>query len=366
MHWEDALPLSRNRGPEPGAQCREVLFDSLGIAVVDFRCRIPAHAEGPEEPNLTHSIAFVRRGGFRRSWRRETLLADANYVLFFNASEPYRYSHPLAGGDDCTILTIEPSRALELVARIEPRHADRPEAPFRPSHALCSRRAAWLHFELLALLRNHAPRVALEDILAELAEESLRSAYAPAEPTAGKGSASAQRRRRDLADAVKLALSERLDSPPSLGELAASLGCSPFHLSRSFHDSVGLTLRRYLGRLRTSLAAARLLEDERELTSLALDLGYSDHSHFSNAFRKEWGTAPSRLRKRLRQGRAGADGASSPVAGTFGPRQLWPSAPFLRAASIAAAKRSTPEAIESGRTAPKPSTMGFGGCPRPK
>jgi AraC-like DNA-binding protein len=290
--------MSRPREPEPPVlQHREVLCEGLGIVAVDFRCRAHVEPLGPEEPNPTHSIVFVRRGVFRRVRRREALVADPNHVLFFNATEPYRYSHPFAGGDDCTILSVEPARALDLVARFEPRDAERPEAPFRPGHALRSRRAARLHFELLALVRRRAAALALEDALAELADEALRCAYATqARRESEVCSTIVGRRRRELVEAAKLAINERPESPPSLGELARRLGCSPFHLSRSFHRCVGSSLRAYLGRLRTSLAAERLLDGARDLTALALDLGYADHSHFTNSFRREWGLPPSRLR----------------------------------------------------------------------
>jgi AraC-like DNA-binding protein len=36
-------------------------------------------------------------------------------------------------------------------------------------------------------------------------------------------------------------------------------------------------------------------EGARDLTELALDLGYADHSHFTN-FRHDWGLPPSRFR----------------------------------------------------------------------
>ena len=274
-----------------------MLFEGLGIAAVDFRCRAHVEADGPEEPNPTHSIVFVRRGVFRRSKRGETLVADPNHVLFFNAAEPYGYSHPVAGGDDCTILTVATARALELVTRFEPRDAEREEAPFRPGHAIRSRRAARLHFELLALVRRRAAALTIEDLLAELADEALRSAYATERPRTDESSSTiGVRRRRDLVEAAQLALNERPGSPPSLGALAERLGCSPFHLSRTFHRCVGLSLRAYFGGLRTSLAAERLLCGERDLTALALDLGYFDHSHFTNAFRSEWGLPPSKLR----------------------------------------------------------------------
>ena len=73
--------------------------------------------------------------------------------------------------------------------------------------------------------------------------------------------------------------------------------------ARIFSQWEGLRLRGYLGRLRAQLAAERLLQGTRDLTGLALDLGYSDHSHFTNAFRHAWGEPPSRFRRRF-QGRA--------------------------------------------------------------
>ena len=281
-------------------QRREVLFESLGISVVDFRCRAHVEPAGPEEPNPTHSIALVRRGVFRRSYKSDGLVADPNFVLFFNKNEPYRYAHPFPGGDDCTILTLETSRALELVARHSPRDAERPELPFRLGHGVCSPRGARLHYELLARVRR-SPLLAIEDVLAELADEAVLAAYRTHEGSARDEpvSAGARRRRRDLVEAAKLKLNEQLELPPSLGEVARFLGCSPFHLSRTFHRTVGLSLRRYIARLRTGAAAHALAGGARGLTELALDLGYADHSHFTNAFRNEWGLPPSRFRALL-------------------------------------------------------------------
>jgi AraC family transcriptional regulator len=284
----------------PKPWIRRTLLESPGASVVEIRCRAGVEPLGPEEPNPTHGIVFVRSGVFRRKVRGETLVADANHVLFFNAGEPYRYAHPLPGGDDCTVLAVDGHRALELVGRHAPRDAERPETPFRLGHGLASPLAARRHFELLALVRSGAPKLASEDVVAELADEAVSAAYrtrgvpAPKEPA----SLLARRRQRDLVEAAKVALNEALEDAavPSLGELARTLGCSPFHLSRTFHRRAGLSLRAYVGRLRARRAADRLAAGARDLTALALELGYADHSHFTNSFRREWGVAPSHFR----------------------------------------------------------------------
>ena len=286
------------REPPDASHTRKVLFQALGIAVVDFRCRAHVAAESREEPNPTHSIVLVRRGVFQRTQQRETVLADANHVLLFNAGAPYRYAHPLPGGDACTILTVETQRALELVGRHAPADAEQPERPFGRGHGLSSPRAVWLHWELLHRVARQAGGLALEDTLAELAREAVACAYCAA-ALRRSVSPPAQRRRRDLVEAVKLVISERLERPPSLTELADVLGCSPYHLSHTFHGTAGLSLRAYVRRLRARVAAERLAAGASRLTGLALDLGYADHSHFTNSFRREWGVSPSTFRSRV-------------------------------------------------------------------
>jgi AraC family transcriptional regulator len=42
----------------------------------------------------------------------------------------------------------------------------------------------------------------------------------------------------------------------------------------------------------------RLVQQETDLAALALDLGFASHSHFSDAFRRAFGVAPSECRRR--------------------------------------------------------------------
>lgn len=273
-----------------------VLWESPGAAVQDFRCRAHVHPEGPEEPNPTHSIVFVRRGVFRRTWGRDRLVADANQVLFFNAGEAYRFAHPVAGGDDCTILAFATERVAELLARHSPAAAERPGAPFVLGHALSSRRAARLHYELMARVHEVPGGLEIDDVLAELADEAIACAFQAPTPRVVRALVAA--RHRDMVEATRVVLAGRLEAPPRLAELATALGCSPFHLSRTFREVAGMSLRRYVGRLRARSAAERLAHGARDLTALALDLGYADHAHFTNAFRREWGIPPSAFRAR--------------------------------------------------------------------
>lgn len=275
------------------------LFESDGFQVIDYRCEAGVHPPGREEASACHSVVLVRRGVFLRTLGRETRLADPNRVLFFNEGEAYRVGHPVEGGDECTVVELSSELAREVVSRHSPRDAERSRGPFRRDDGPSSLRAWDLHYELLGAVRRGAARLALEDLALELADEALRMGYAW-ESNEPRGAVATPRRHRDLVEAAKLRLNEELESPPTLSRLARDLGCSAFHLSRTFSRTVGLPLRRYLGLLRVRAAAARLADGAADLTQLALELGFADHSHFTNTFRRTWGVAPSAFRSRLR------------------------------------------------------------------
>jgi AraC family transcriptional regulator len=284
--------------PEPSQQQR-TLFRSPEIRVIDFRCRVACHSTGPEEWLEAHSIVFVRAGTFRWTVDGETIAADPNYVLFFDPSRPYRIAHPVAGGDDCTAISLSPRLVRDVVAAHAARDAETADTAFRVRHAFGTPRALALQYELVALLRAaDPPRIAVQDLVLTLADEAVRAVYRGA----GGGTAMTaeyRQRRRDLAEAARTRLQASMPTPPSLDGLAQALGCSPFHLSRTFRQVVGMPIRRYVARLRVRAAAAHLAAGARDLTALALELGYADHSHLTNAFREEWGVPPSRFRAGL-------------------------------------------------------------------
>jgi AraC-like DNA-binding protein len=72
----------------------------------------------------------------------------------------------------------------------------------------------------------------------------------------------------------------------SLSELARAVFSSPFHLARVFRRETGTSLHGYQTRLRLSVALERLADGASDLTTLALDLGFASHAHFTDAFRR--------------------------------------------------------------------------------
>jgi AraC-like DNA-binding protein len=83
-----------------------------------------------------------------------------------------------------------------------------------------------------------------------------------------------------------------------LDDIARAVHSSTFQLARVFHCETGLPMHHYRTRLRLRAALERLVEAETDLTALALDLGFSSHSHFTSAFRRAFGITPSECRRR--------------------------------------------------------------------
>ena len=87
-------------------------------------------------------------------------------------------------------------------------------------------------------------------------------------------------------------LRRNLSEPPALEEIGRAAGCSPFHLSRTFSTATGMTIPQYLRQLRMERAAELLRSGKFNVTEVALEVGYSSLSHFSQAFHDTFGCCP--------------------------------------------------------------------------
>jgi AraC family transcriptional regulator len=85
----------------------------------------------------------------------------------------------------------------------------------------------------------------------------------------------------------------------TLAEIAAQVGVSPVYLTQIFQRVEGIPLYRYQLRLRLA-RALQLLNDYDDVTELALELGFSSHSHFTAAFKQAYGQTPSTFRRSAR------------------------------------------------------------------
>ncbi len=84
----------------------------------------------------------------------------------------------------------------------------------------------------------------------------------------------------------------------TIDDLAAELGMSKFRFLREYKKLTGETPYQFLQKLRLAEAERLLMDARKDLTAIAHALGFYDHSHFANFFRKFKGMSPNAFRKR--------------------------------------------------------------------
>ena len=265
----------------------QFLLRSSTVTIRDVYCRGSCQQQSADEHANATELVFPYRGVYVRHLGDDQAVAEANQVLFFNATESYRVSHPVPGGD----ASLSPAIGEPLLRELAP------PAFLRDGAALAFR---WQRLRvdartqaLVALLRHSLRQNIAEPLEAEsLALTLVQRALGPR--TTHVPGASAGRRR--LVDRVKLVLASDLARRWTLAEIAAEVRGSPVYLTQVFQQVEGLPLYRYQLRLRLA-RALDLLAQYDDLTALSLDLGFSSHSHFSAVFREAYGRSPSEFRR---------------------------------------------------------------------
>jgi AraC family transcriptional regulator len=92
-------------------------------------------------------------------------------------------------------------------------------------------------------------------------------------------------------------LSDAIDQPLGLAEIATLVEVHPAHLARTFREHVGCTMGEYVRARRIETARHRLSHTSDALAEIALDAGYADQAHFSRHFKKVTGLTPGAYRK---------------------------------------------------------------------
>jgi len=273
-----------NRVPEIAVRS---LLKSPTVTIRDTYCQGSCRHKSTEECTATTQLVFPYRGVYVRHLGHDQAVAEANQVLFFNATEGYQISHPVRGGDASLTLVVSEPLLRELAPPAFLR--DTPSLAFRHQRRRIDARAQVLVALLGHSLRhNIAESLEAESLALTLVQRALglRTTHA----------AGASVGRQLLVDRAKLVLTSDLARRWTLAEIAAEVRCSPVYLTQVFQQVEGLPLYRYQLRLRLA-RALDLLARHDDLTTLSLDLGFSSHSHFSAAFRQAYGRSPSEFRQ---------------------------------------------------------------------
>jgi AraC family transcriptional regulator len=92
-------------------------------------------------------------------------------------------------------------------------------------------------------------------------------------------------------------INDYLEQELSLDELAAIAQLSPYHFSRAFKQSVGISPHQYVIQRRVDRAKQLLLQGKMSLSEIAIACGFSHQSHLTRHFKRLTGVTPKTLLK---------------------------------------------------------------------
>lgn len=265
----------------------KVLLSTESLTLRNVHCTGTCRHRSAEECASATQLVFPYRGLYLRHVGQDQAVADANHLLFFNAQEGYQVSHPLDGGDACLSLHLDQALLAELAPK--PLLQAGADVAFRAQSQRIDARAQ----ALVALLRHSLENGSIEPLEAEALV--LTMVARSLGPRTSRQPASTHARRR-LADRVKVLLASDLSRRWTLAEIGKEIGSSPVYLTQVFRQVEGMPLYRYQLQLRLA-RSLDLIQHNDDLSALALELGFSSHSHFASAFRQAYGRSPAEFRR---------------------------------------------------------------------
>lgn len=271
-----------------------VIFRGAGVQVGSFSCPTSDPRFRDSGPTENHLVVFPRNGVWIRHAGSRAFVADPQVVTIYNRGQEYTRASISPDGDRCDWFAVAPALASEIARTYNERNDDE-ERPFTQQFALCSPSLYLQQRRLfLSITRGALDAFQIEEavigLVASVIARSRANApwpHATTEPTDAH---------RDLIERTRATIVANIAEHHSVASLALSLGTSPFHLCRVFRKCTGMTLHVYRLEVRQRMLLERLSTPNADLSRIAMELGFSSHSHLTATLRQRTGFTPRYLR----------------------------------------------------------------------
>ncbi len=268
-----------------------LIFQSPLVGVGEFRCP-PSHPRFHDTGAIrNHCFVFPRTASVIEHDSGARFVGDQTRMSLYNVGQQYRRDRVSPEGDHCDYFVVSERVLREALAARSGRSAADADAGKLFTRAWAPTRAdVYLRQRQVfrAVRARATDALEVESSVMGLLDEALDAEAATPAPRAVRPASR-------LVEQAQALLALRFAEPLMLQDLAAELEVSAFHLCRVFRAGTGLSLHQYRDQIRLRAALNRL-DGCTDLTAVALDVGYSSHSHFTSAFRRAFGVPPSRAR----------------------------------------------------------------------
>jgi AraC family transcriptional regulator len=274
-----------------------VVFSSATLRIGLFRCPPAFPGFTDTGPIDGHLVVFPRTGVTITHAGGPPIVADPNVVMFYNDQQIYRRGKLSHRGDLCEWFAFAPAAIADAIRPFDSAVENRAGQLFTLTHGLSEAQSYLLQRLVVAhVLGGQVDPVYVDETMLTVLAHVVAGAYR-ARGSSPRGPAGRRRAGAALAHDVQALLARSFGKQLSLDEIARAVHSSSFHLCRVFRASTGMTIHAYLNQIRLRTALEFIAEGYQDLAALGIELGYSSHSHFTQAFRHAFGTAPSELRR---------------------------------------------------------------------
>jgi len=266
---------------------RRNLYEGSAFGIGAFEANPASDRCGETEWQNLNALVLPFVGVFsKHETPSRQVIGTPSHAVFIGARVPYRISFPGAIGDRAIIFRFDET--------LLPEHTHRrglcgqlKSHALLPAGAMVRRNVLWHRCN-----GGDADRFEIETLGFELLGQCL-DALGGGSPTSETASSARLMR---AVERVKEAVAVSPADPWRVAELAKIANLSAFHTCHVFRTMTGTSIYEYVLRERLGHALHRVLDGDEDITTIALDVGFSSHSHLTARFRRFFGCTPSGMR----------------------------------------------------------------------
>jgi AraC family transcriptional regulator len=291
------IPHSRNASrPAPKPVSRWVEDETLERLIFASDLAVIGSLNSPpnssyfagEHQTTNYLFGFPRSSLWIRQNRGKPFVADPTVATVYNRGQVFVREKISPEGDVGEWFGVSEDVVRDAVRTFDPKVADSASPLAFVSARVCSDMYRRQRAAALRASSGQAPASEIEEAVVLLIWDVISGAYCK-----GDWAGSRVQHRQGLVERAREVIDATLTENLGVREIAARCGSSVFHLCRVFRAATGKTLFAYRRDLRLRAALDLIPERRGDLSRVALELGFFSHSHFTAAFRREFGMSPT-------------------------------------------------------------------------
>lgn len=240
----------------------------------------PPFFKTPEHAHENALFCFVLKGNYTETYGRRKRECLPSTALFHASDDPHAEQFHALGGHSF-IVEIERNWIKSIRGKIK---FPNTTADFKSGNLPHLGAKLYREFQKFDAV---SPLI-IEGLMLEITGETARQIF------------DKKHRKPFWLTKVESYLRERFAESFSLDEVADFAEIHPVHLAQTFRKFHQTTVGNYLRRLRLENACRQLRETSKPLAEIAFENGFSDQSHFTRHFKREFGATPNKYRQNFR------------------------------------------------------------------